>query len=154
MRVEQIQKKTLLGGYTIDCTCKTDLVLGKKALVYGTGTEEEIGPLIFPSERRRDCRISLQSSLLAASGLSCIRENPTSSYLTYNAVFSFLLRVVMVSTYGMYQSRSECFARPRMHLDYLSLKGPSIKIHSDWWANAWRRITMEFQLFNNFKWCL
>lgn len=98
--MEQIQKKTLLGGYTIDCTCKTDLVLGKKALVYVTGTEEEIGPLIFPSERRRDCRISLQSSLLAASGLSCIRENPTSSYFTYNAVFSFLLRVVMVSIMG------------------------------------------------------
>lgn len=72
----------------------------------------------------------------------------------YNAVFSFLLRVVMVSTYGVYQSQNECFARPRMHLDYLSLKGPSIKIHSNWWANAWRRVTMDLQLFSNFKWYL
>ena len=53
----------------------------------------------------------------------------------------------MVSTYGMYQSQNECFARPRVHLDYLSLKDPSIKIHSNWRVNAWRRITMEFQLF-------
>lgn len=43
------EEKTLLGGYTIDCTCKQDLVLGKESIsIWNRYRRGNRIPLIFP----------------------------------------------------------------------------------------------------------